>query len=220
MEIHAFDKTEERVKKLIEFKKLGLVFDFHSCDDNYAPMLKQRKKEGNPQISEEDVEKLTGETFENACYLSSLVDCVMDYGTFHTGNVSKEDYLKENIPLAIFCAELVANQCFKNFSNNTDSELDFDKVSEKLFDYLLEVESKGAKGLKVTRDKQKKMKDIMKEPAFLVVLNRELKKLGLSYNSIEYFNNSGKKTKLTAKREKIKISLKEIKKNQQVNLNC
>ena len=116
MEIHAFDKTEERVKKLITIKQLGLHFDSHSCDDNYEPMLKDIKKEGKPTLDKKEVERLTGETFENACYLASLVDCVMDYETFHTGNISKEDYLKENIPLAIFCAEIVAKNCFNKFS--------------------------------------------------------------------------------------------------------
>ena len=145
----------------------------------------------------------------------------MDYETFHTGNISKEDYLKENIPLAIFCAEIVAKNCFKKFSSNIDAEFEFDKVSEKLFNSLIEAESKGAKGLKVTRDKQSKMEAIMKSPAFLVVLNREIKKLGLSFNSIEYFDNSGKKTKLQAlsKRKKIKISLKEIKKKSTSHFN-
>ena len=193
MEIHAFDKVEERVKKVIEFREnYGLYFEKESCYDKYAPKLFLYNEKGKQETSREAVENLTGVSYEYALYLTALLDATMNnYVTYNAEKQSREDYLKENLPLAIFSAEWVANQCVKKQRENQSSVFSFEDVAERLLDKLVELEALGVEGLHVTRSMQKKMEEIMKSPAFLVILNKELQKQDMSVLSGDYIDEKG-----------------------------
>ncbi len=206
MEIHAFDKIDERVDKLIEFKeKYGLGFDKRFFRENKTPRLFRENKD----FSKEEIENITGESYENAIYYIALVDSVMDYETRSNGESGRKQELKEKMPLAIFCAEKIANQCAKNLQNNKASILNCEELSEKLLDDLVTLEAQGVRGLHVNFSMKKEMKNIMINPAFLIVLDKELKRKGVELNAVSYHDKDGHFTEKETKTHLLKLDVKE-----------
>ena len=210
MEIHAFNKIQERVSKVIEFKeKFHLYFDKESCYEKYSPQLVCYDEKGKKSLTREEVEKLTGASFEDAIYLTALMDSTIAYATYDSRKQSVEDYLKENLPLALFSAEVVANQCVKKQRKDQVSIFSFDQVSEKLLDRLVELEAQGVQGLHVTRDMQRKMEQIMKSPEFLVLLNKELLKQNMSIVSGDFIDKDGHFSFKEHSSKRLRVNIRE-----------
>lgn len=190
----------ENIDTLLGYKeKYGLFFDARSCEKKYSPKLKQFDDSHDMfiKLSEKEVENLTNAHFEDICFITCLVDVLMDTNDFK-GN--KRDYLKKNLPLVLFCSEILAEECTKLYSNKRGFLFNIDQLAEILYKEL-------AYSFPVKEKTKSTIKSILKNPAFLPILDKKLHDKDFLISSSKYLTSEGKESSSKNDRDVLSLSL-------------
>lgn len=182
MKYKAFNEIQKKVNFITKFQeKCSLQFHDFKHGDQYCPILKN----AYGVLTKEEVQEKYKTAFSKACYYTGISECIEELNL----------PMNESIPLVLFCSEEIARQC-NNYVNSASKilYLDFKLLSQDLLHNISIERQFGDCSINVSDVHELYLNKIVKTPAFLLVLNKELCSYGLEILSANYVDAQKQKT--------------------------
>ena len=207
MKITTFENIDKKCDDLFKFAHHNIYADINEYVENDKAVFYKYVASGKQSVSADEVKNITGIDQSQAFMRCALLECIDSMrGTHSKADLKK--LIDEKLPLTLFSAEVISNQLIKNQQAGKNSTINIEELSDRLFFNLADLETKG-NAFHITRGMEKDIALIIKDPAFQIVLDRQLLKNGYEIDNITRIDKQGNETPTYQIAKSLDISIKE-----------